>query len=292
MTDTSTVKSRLPILTTDRHDRDVVGLRYVYPVVSRRAKGVSIGINLNYDNKCNWRCVYCQVAGLERGAAPAVDLVQLEGELRAFVDAIENGDFLQRHVPLEARRLSDIALSGNGEPTSSPQFREVVELLARLRQEPSILHGLPIVLITNGSLADRTNVQAAILRLSELNGTIWFKLDAGTDAGLRRTNSCSTRLSRHLSRLRTVARLCPTYVQSCWFRREGLEPDPEEVNGYVDALGTLLQTDVPLRGVQLYTLARESCQPESVDLQPVEQAWLDRLATRVTEVGLAVEVVG
>lgn len=291
MSDAPKVTSRLRTLTSDRHDRDVVGLRYVYPVVSRRAKGVSIGINLNYDNRCNWRCVYCQVAGLQRGAAPHVDLLQLEGEVRSLVGAIESGGFLERHVPEQSRRVCDIALSGNGEPTGSPQFREVIELLAQLRSQLELLHALPVVLITNGSLADRANVLDAISRLAELDGRVWFKLDAGSDAGMRRTNSVATRFSRHLSRLRAVAALCPTFIQSCWFRRAGLDPDVEEVNGYLAALGNLHQQGVPIRGIQLYTLARESHQPESADLAPVASAWLHQLAARIEQIGLAVEVV-
>ncbi|MCZ7653212.1 MAG: hypothetical protein M5R42_01445 [Rhodocyclaceae bacterium] len=35
---------------TDPHSRDSAGLTYVYPVVSRRAGGVSIGINPNPNN--------------------------------------------------------------------------------------------------------------------------------------------------------------------------------------------------------------------------------------------------
>ncbi|MEQ1895487.1 MAG: radical SAM protein, partial [Planctomycetota bacterium] len=31
----------------ENHDRAAAGLEYVYPVVSRRAGGVSLGINLN-----------------------------------------------------------------------------------------------------------------------------------------------------------------------------------------------------------------------------------------------------
>ena len=56
-------------LGTDDHSRDAAGLKYVYPVVSRRAEGVSVGINLNPNNACNWRCVYCQVPDLVLGAA-------------------------------------------------------------------------------------------------------------------------------------------------------------------------------------------------------------------------------
>ena len=34
---------------------------YVYPVLSRRSRGISVGINLNPDKVCNFDCVYCQV---------------------------------------------------------------------------------------------------------------------------------------------------------------------------------------------------------------------------------------
>ena len=80
------------------HSRDIAGLTYVYPVVSRRAGGVSIGINLNPNNACNWRCVYCQVPDLKRGSAPQLDLVKLEAELRTFLHEIVHGDFMQTHV--------------------------------------------------------------------------------------------------------------------------------------------------------------------------------------------------
>ena len=97
-------------------------MRYVYPVVSRRAGGVSVGINLNPNNACNWRCIYCQVPDLTRGTAPPVDLAVLENELRGFLDELLHGDFMQSRVPEGARRINDIALSGNGEPTSGAEF--------------------------------------------------------------------------------------------------------------------------------------------------------------------------
>ena len=70
-------------LTVSDHNRDVSGMKYIYPVVSRRAGGVSIGINLNVNNACNWRCVYCQVPNLTRGAPPPIELIQLEKELNS-----------------------------------------------------------------------------------------------------------------------------------------------------------------------------------------------------------------
>src|SRR5512143_3160479 len=117
-------------LNTTDHSRDSAGLRYVYPVVSRRAGGVSIGINLNPNNACNWRCIYCQVPNLTRGSAPPIDLDLLGRELRGFLREALTGDFMCRRVPEDARHLVDIAISGNGEPTSAREFPQVIELVA------------------------------------------------------------------------------------------------------------------------------------------------------------------
>jgi wyosine [tRNA(Phe)-imidazoG37] synthetase (radical SAM superfamily) len=279
---------RLPVLTFDRHDRDVVGLTYVYPVVSRRAKGVSIGINLNPNNACNWRCVYCQVPGLIRGSAPPIDLPRLERELERMLGAVTEGDFLERHVNPELRELCDVALSGNGEPTSSAQFKEVLEVVARALRRAGTR--VPIVVITNGSLIDRAAVQDAMRYLATLDGRVWFKLDAGSDAGMEAVNSAHTGLARHVERLRLVSGICSTWVQSCWFVRRDREPAPEEVDLYVEELAALVKSGATLRGVYLYTLARTSSQPEAAELRPVSREWLERLGERLRLLGLCVNV--
>ena len=69
------------MLTITDHSRDSLALNYIYVVASRRAGGLSIGINLNTNNACNWRCIYCQVPDLRRGNAPQADLELLEREL-------------------------------------------------------------------------------------------------------------------------------------------------------------------------------------------------------------------
>ena len=55
------------ILTIFNHDRNIYKSKYIYPVVSRRSKGLSLGINLNTNNACNWQCIYCQVSNLKLG---------------------------------------------------------------------------------------------------------------------------------------------------------------------------------------------------------------------------------
>ena len=122
------------MLTIEDHRRDSAGLRYVYPVISRRAGGVSVGINLNVNNACNWACVYCQVENLTRGGPPPIDLDLLERELDGFLDDALHGDFMSREVPAEVRHLMDIAFSGNGEPTSAAEFPEAVQAVRRVLQ--------------------------------------------------------------------------------------------------------------------------------------------------------------
>jgi hypothetical protein len=274
------------------HDRGFAGLKYVYPVVSRRAGGVSIGVNLNPNNACNWRCVYCQVPNLGRGSAPAVDFAQLERELRQLLDAVCRGSYLEEHAPPEARTLKDIAISGNGEPTSCPDFAEVVECIGRLREHYGIARSVGLVLITNGSLVTKPQVQRGLRLLSSYGGEIWFKLDRGADAELHSTNGSRTSVARQLQRLGIAAGLCRTLVQSCWYTQSGADPLPAVVDAYVACLAQALQKGVPVAAVQLYTLARKPQLPEGADLGAVSSNWIAKLAARLKQLGLRVVVTG
>lgn len=277
-------------LTTTDHDRGAAGMTYVYPVVSRRARGVSVGVNLNPNDACNWRCVYCQVPGLVRGKAPPIDLPLLERELRALLGEIVRGDFLARQAPEGSRRLNDIAFSGNGEPTTSAQLLDAFEVVARVRKDLGFGPEVKTVLITNGSLVDQPHVQAALARLRELSGEVWFKLDSATREGFERINSTGIDPAQHLARLRRCAALCPTWVQTCVFALDGEPPSPREREAYVTALGALVRDRVPLRGVLLYGLARASHQPEAEHLARLPEEWLRSFAREIEALGLEVQV--
>ncbi|HEX8980628.1 MAG TPA: radical SAM protein [Parasulfuritortus sp.] len=277
-------------LDANHHDRDVVGMTYVYPVVSRRAGGVSVGINLNVNNACNWRCIYCQVPDLKRGGPPPIDLGQLEDELRRMLDAIVHGGFMAESVPEDMRRLNDIALSGNGEPTSAPEFPEVVAIVGRLMAEFGLAGRIKVVLITNGSLLHRPYVQAGISRLKELGGEVWFKLDRATGQGLQQVNNTESTPDKVLRNLGICARLCPTWLQTCVFALDGQPPAETEVEAYLEFLKRARADGVPLDGVLLYGLARASTQPEAERLSRLPAEWLTELATRIGQAGLVVRV--
>lgn len=277
-------------LTTLNHDRDAAGMVHVYPVVSRRAGGVSVGVNLNPNNACNWRCIYCQVPDLQRGGPPPIDLALLEAELRQMLEAILHGDYLVREVGEDMRRLNDVALSGNGEPTSAPEFPDVVTLIGRVLADFGVLGRLRLVLITNGSLAGKPRVQAGLRAMAEMNGEVWFKFDRATRAGLARVNDTAVDPEHHYQRLKTVAGLCPTWVQTCMFALDGQPPEDAEVDAWLGLLARAVAEAVPLRGVLLYGLARPSLQVEAPRLSALPEVWLRHLAARVAALGLEVRV--
>jgi wyosine [tRNA(Phe)-imidazoG37] synthetase (radical SAM superfamily) len=265
-------------------------MTYVYPVVSRRAGGVSVGINLNPNNACNWACVYCQVPDLVRGTAPEIDLAQLKAELRAMLDDILHGDFMQTRVPEGARRLNDIALSGNGEPTSAKAFPQVIELIGRVMADFELVGKIKLVLITNGSLADRPRVQDGLRKMAALNGEVWFKFDSATAAGMRSINQTRISPDKQFERLAVASRLCPTWLQTCVFALDGAPPSDAEQAAYLAAAARIRQQSIPVQGVLLYGLARPSMQPQASRLSALPGEWLEAFAEKIRAAGLPVKV--
>jgi wyosine [tRNA(Phe)-imidazoG37] synthetase (radical SAM superfamily) len=277
-------------LSVVNHDRDSANLRYVYPVISRRAGGVSVGINLNTNNACNWRCIYCQVPDLTRGTAPSVDLVLLEKELHDFLHELLHGDFMQSRAPEGMRRINDIALSGNGEPTSSAEFAQVVEVIAKVRAAVALPDSVKTVLISNGSLIYRDAVQQGLRAIAKLNGEVWFKLDRASEAAMLRVNDTHTTMNKVRDQLVTAIALCPTWLQTCWFAVDGVAPSAEDEEDYLAFVASILRDGYGLQGVLLYGLARPSMQVEAPRLSALPKEKLEAFAQRIRELGLTVKV--
>ena len=279
-----------PTLTTTDHARDAVGMTYVYPVISRRAGGVSVGINLNPNNACNWRCVYCQVPNLVRGTAPVIDLALLEHELTDFLQQLLHGDFMTTRVPEGARRLNDIAISGNGEPTSAREFADIVALIGQVMARFDLVGKIKLVLISNGSLLDKAYVQAGVRRMADLNGEVWFKLDSVTRDGLQRINHSEISPARQFEYLKIAASLCTTWLQTCVFAFDGAAPSAVEQQAYLAMLAQVQAEQLPLQGVLLYGLARPSMQPEAAQLSALPAIWLETFAEQIRALGITVKV--
>ena len=278
-------------LTATEHRRDSAGLTYVYPVLSRRAGGLSIGINFNTNNACNWQCIYCQVPDLKIGAAPELDFPLLELELRGFLADVLSGDFYTRFDVSEDRRtIKDIALSGNGEPTSVPHFAEAVELIGTIAREMGAFPGSNYVLITNGSLVHQPKVQDGLKMLSRFGGEVWFKLDSATIDGRKLINNASQSIDASLHNLVLSANLCRTKVQICLvdIDQRGF-PEAERL-ALLSALESV-RRKAALSEIMLYTIARPSLQLGADRLgrmpEPVMQAFADDIRALGFDVLLA-----
>ncbi len=277
-----------PMLTIEDHRRDSAGLRYVYPVISRRAGGVSVGINLNVNNACNWACVYCQVENLTRGGPPPVDLECLERELSSFLTDAMDGDFMQRNVAEDSRRLVDVAFSGNGEPTSAPEFESAVRLVAKVLQEFDLYGKLPVRLITNGSMLHRASVQDGIRLLGEMSGEVWFKIDRGLAPDIALVNETEMDVLKVQRNLEQCCALASTWVQTCWFGMDGDIPGSESLAAYCDLLKPFASK---VAGIHLYGLARPSMQAAASRLHRIPAEELEHVAEEMqNKTGIQVKV--
>ena len=269
------------------HSRELSGLKYIYSVVSRRAGGLSVGINLNVNNACNWQCIYCEIPNLTRGSPPPIELEVLEQELRFFLKEIIHGDYMEKNVSLEDRHLKDIAFSGNGEPTSAKEFPEVILIVKKVLNEFDLLHKIKIRLITNGSLMHQASVINSVEMLKEMNGEVWFKVDAATETSIKKINQVNLKPNQILDRLQSSAKICPTFIQTCIFTIDGNGPSTEDIDAYIKLVKEV-QNDI--QGVHLYGLARPSLQPQAKSLGRINEAALEDIAKKLRDLNIATTV--
>jgi len=274
------------------HKRSWYDFDYCYPVISRRSKGVSLGVNLNPNKVCNFNCVYCEVDRIHAPRRKDVDLDQLDQEMGALMDLVVSGELYE--VPPfdsarpEQRRLNDIAFSGDGEPTMAKEFAECVTRLAALKKGKG-LDDCKLVLITDSTLLQAPGVIRGLEVLMANQGEVWAKLDGGTEAYYREVNRSRVSFGKILDNLTASARRWPITIQTLFLEWKGQGPSEAEVEAYIGRLSTILEQGGQLQGVQLYTVARATPEPEA---RPLKAATLDRLADQVRQglPGLPVEV--
>lgn len=273
-------------LTFSDHSRHFNKCIYVYPVVSRRSQGVSLGINLNINNACNWRCVYCQVEGLVRGKPDRINLNKLEQELDIMLEWIIKGNFIITHAAKGLQRFNDICLSGNGESTLSKDFIAVTQLIAKMRSKYELTNKVKTILITNGSEIHNEITQEGLKIIAQNNGEIWFKIDRVTSEGINQVNQVKLHLPGVLERLLIASSLCPTYIQSCWFKTDNINPADEEIDAFIAVIS---QVKNNIQGVLLYSTARNPALPEGHNISQIDNEFLASLAVKIEEIGVNVK---
>jgi wyosine [tRNA(Phe)-imidazoG37] synthetase (radical SAM superfamily) len=273
-----------------QHSRAWRANRYVYPVVSRRSKGLSIGVNLNPDKACNFDCIYCSVDRTLPPTVTEVDLDVLRDELAAMIELAATDEIWRQspfnQAPAHLRRINDIAFSGDGEPTSCPEFGAACALAARLLQQSGLSSSVKLVVITNATLFHHPPVGQALEFLDHHNGEIWAKLDAGTEAYYHLVERTKIPLRRVLDNILSAGQVRPIVIQSLFMRIHGEASSKEEIDAYVARLRDLRDGGCRFKLVQVYTTARTTTEQY---VTPLESALLDEIAVKVGALGLRAE---
>ena len=264
--------------------------RFVYVVVSSRARGLSIGVNMNPDKQCNFDCIYCEVHRDEVAKEAGLVIDAMASELKRTLSVVYEGRLRERPwyetLPDELLRLRHVTFSGDGEPTFAPNFVEAVQAVVHVRA----LAGYPffkLVLITNGTGLDLPQVQRG-LRFFTKSDEVWVKLDGGTQAYLNKVDKPDVPLEKILRNILSLGRQRPVVIQSLFPTINHEEPPLEEIEQYAVRLRELRTAGAQIPLVQIYSASRPTPRSGFGHL-PLKA--LSRIAQSVRQVaGLRAEV--
>jgi wyosine [tRNA(Phe)-imidazoG37] synthetase (radical SAM superfamily) len=261
------------------HERRFETNRFVYPVLSRRSGGISIGVNLNPDKVCNFDCIYCQVDRTRQSETRFVEMDGLLAELEEMLEFVTSGEIYETTkfaaTPAQLRRLNDIAFSGDGEPTTYRNFDEIIGACAKVKRAVELRIGdcglrigsgdsavripnsaIKMVLITNASMFHRPHVQRGLRILDENNGEIWAKLEAGTEEYFKLVDRTPIPFRQILDNIAAAARVRALVIQSLFMRVAGEPPSAAELEAFCDRLNEITAGGGQIKLVQVYTVAR------------------------------------
>ncbi len=246
----------------------------VYGPVASNRRGASLGVNLLPANLrvCNLHCGYCHFsptrwrdpgfASIGRWPAPDEVAVAVARRLDALV--------------ARGQRIERLTLTGHGEPTLHPEFESIVDRLCRLRD--ARYPDVALAILSNSTTARWPAVRRGLERLDER----YMKLDAGSDALLRRLNGATMPTARMVEGLRGLA---DVVVQGVFVQDATGDMDNTCETAVTDWIRALWEIRPSL--VHVGTI---DAVPRSSALEPAPAARLMRIAERVRSAGLHVEL--
>ncbi|MEE2923914.1 MAG: radical SAM protein [bacterium] len=267
------------------HKRDYGDLKYVYPVISRRSAGLSLGINLNVDKLCNFDCPYCQVDRRQHSDL-RFDQNEFQKELVSIIKDIRDGTVWKlprfKNVENINKKFKDVAIAGDGEPSTSPYLLETMGYLQKISEEYSLPE---IVWISNATGLAKSQTLQSLRILEQLKGTIWAKLDAGSQEYFELISASKYNLDRIQSMIEKIPAGVKLKIQSCFMKVEGSPPSPNEIDLYISRLMSINQNR-NIAEVQIYTIARK---PAQNYVSPLKLTEMHNILAPIKETNLPVK---
>lgn len=241
------------------------------PVHSRRL-GKSLGVNLSpVDGKiCSFDCIYCE-CGFNEDHKPKSKMPAREVVYKALKERLQQ---MQRDGDLP----DAITYSGNGEPTSHPDFLNIVKDTIALRDQ--YCPRARVCLLTNATHLNRPDVFEA----AQLIDRPCLKLDTVDPDYIRRVDRPNTpyHLDDVIERMKAFNGACivqTMFMQGAFDGKSVDNTTDEFVNPWLEAL-----SEIRPEGVDIYTLARDT---PVTGLKKVPPEKLAEIASRVEALGIS-----
>jgi wyosine [tRNA(Phe)-imidazoG37] synthetase (radical SAM superfamily) len=241
------------------HCRNFDTLKYVYPVISRRSEGLSLGVNLNPDKICNFGCIYCQV-NRNQMSKHIVELDILEQELLLMLEMIKDGSLFKHprfeNTDKDKLVFKDIAFAGDGEPSVSKYLLESLQIVKKASETYEIPK---VVIISNSTGFQRPKTIEALELLTELNGEVWAKIDAGSQEYFELINQYKISLDKIIDNIKSINPKLRLQIQTCFMKVRGETADSTEILKYKTRIESILKSR-KIDTIQIYTIARDPAQ--------------------------------
>lgn len=237
-------------LGTSEHPRLSEYQRLVYPVVSRRSGGLSLGINLNPDKKCSFNCIYCQVDREKKITGLKVDTERIITELNHWLGVLEQNDWTYKGF-----LLRDISIAGDGEPTTVKVLPQLLSETIKAKKEFK-LNDCKIILFTNASKLNRQDLLSVLDLFFGNKGEIWCKFDFWDAESFKAINRSGMSVEKLIHNIKIVGQRFPLTLQSCFFSWQDEVFSDEKYRGYIELVQRMIHEGVKIERIQAYTLAR------------------------------------
>ena len=244
------------------------------PVKSRRL-GVSLGINLlpTHIKFCTFNCIYCECGWTEASdvaSAQFYSAVAIEAALQKRLIELEKDQV----------KLDALTFAGNGEPTTHPEFSEIIDATIRLRDQYA--PEAKICVLSNSSMLANPKIRKSLMKITNI-----MKLDAGSEELFHCINNPKTGITLE----EIVADLKKfngnLIIQSMFVRGEiGSKTIdntlPAELDKWLQYLSEIKPTEV-----MIYSLDRR---PPMAKLEKISESELEAIAQKVRQLNLKASV--
>ena len=234
---------------------------------------------------CNFDCPYCQVDRKEPSSL-RFEQAEFEKELLSIITDIRGGIVWDlprfKNVENQNKKFKDIAIAGDGEPSTSPHLLNTMRYLEQICDECPLPE---IVWISNATGLNKPKTIESLRILEQLKGTIWAKLDAGSQEYFEIISASKYNLDRIQSMIEKIPVGVKLKIQSCFMKVDGSPPSNTEIDLYISRLKSINQHH-KIAEVQIYTIARK---PAQNYVSPLRLSEMQNLLAPIVKTNLPVK---